>query len=382
MNKRAWAEIDLDAIANNIREIRRIISPETKIMGVVKADGYGHGFVETTKVLLNNGVDYLAVATLEEAAQLRKRKFDVPILILGATETESTDDLVEYNVMPTVFNYSFAKALSDSAQKLGRTAGIHIKLDTGMSRIGFLCKDESIDEIIRISKLPNIKIDGIFSHFACSDEKNREYTRMQFDRFCGMCEKLEKNGIKIPIKHICNSAGIMMYPDMHLDMVRPGIIIYGLYPSDEVDKSKLNLKPAMTLKAKVTLVKEVEAGVGVSYGKTYITDKQTKIATVPIGYADGYLRTLSNKAHMLYDGKCVNVIGRICMDQCMIDVSNVNNINIGDEVTIFGTDIVTADTVAEWMGEINYEIVCMIGRRIPRVYIKDGKVVRKVAYLV
>jgi alanine racemase len=381
MNKRAWAEIDLDAIANNIKEIRKITSPKAKIMGVVKADGYGHGFMEVTKVLLKNGADYLAVATLEEAVQLRKRNFDVPILILGATENEGAGDLVEYDVMPTVFTYDFAEVLSKAAVKMGKTAKIHIKIDTGMSRIGYLCCDESIEEIIKISKLDNIEIEGIFSHFACSDELDREYTEMQFEKFMSMCKKLENRGLTIPIKHICNSAGIMMYPHMHLDMVRPGVIIYGLYPSDDVDKSRLKLKPAMTLKAKVTLVKEIEEGIGVSYGKTYITDKKTKIATVPIGYADGYLRLLSNKAKMMCHGECVNVIGRICMDQCMIDVTNVNNISIGDEVTVFGSDTITADTLAQWLGAINYEIVCMIGRRIPRIYIKDGKVVRRLAYL-
>lgn len=381
MNKRAWAEIDLDAVANNIREIRRITSPGSKIMGVVKADGYGHGFVEITKTILNNGADYLAVATLEEAVQLRRRKFSVPILILGATEDAGADDLVEYDVMPTVFTYDFARLLSQSAVKKGKTAKIHIKLDTGMSRIGYLCSEKSVDEIIKISQLDNIEIEGIFSHLSCSDETDRSYTQMQFDKFMDMCGKLEKRGLNIPIKHICNSAGIMMYPEMHLDMVRPGIIIYGLYPSEEVDKSKLRLKPAMTLKAKITLVKEVEAGVGVSYGKTYITDKTTKIATVPIGYADGYMRLLSGKAKMIYGEDCVDVIGRICMDQCMIDVTNVNNISIGDEVIIFGSGSITADTVADWLGAVNYEIVCMIGRRIPRVYVKNGKVVRKVAYL-
>ncbi|MCH5184864.1 MAG: alanine racemase [Oscillospiraceae bacterium] len=381
MNKRAWAEIDLDAVAYNIREIRKITSPSAKIMGVVKADGYGHGFMEVTKTILNNGADYLAVATLEEAVQLRKRKFDVPILILGATEDASADDIVEFDVMPTVFTYSFAKALSESAVKKGKKAKIHIKIDTGMSRIGYLCREESIDEIIKISMLDNLEIEGIFSHLACSDEIDREYTERQFERFTGICERLEKRGLKIPVKHICNSAGVMMYPQMHMDMVRPGVIIYGLYPSDDVDKTKLALKPAMTLKAKVTMVKEVESGVGVSYGKTYITDKKTKIATVPIGYADGYMRLLSGKAQMLCGGERVNVIGRICMDQCMIDVTNVNNINIGDEVTVFGADTITADTVAGWLGAINYEIVCMIGRRIPRIYIRNGEVVRKLAYL-
>ncbi|MCX7714338.1 MAG: alanine racemase [Clostridia bacterium] len=385
MSKRAWAEINLDAIAYNIRQIRKITSLNSKIMAVVKADAYGHGFLEVTKTLLNNGADCLGVAMLDEAVQLRKCGIDVPILILGSTEAEDADELVEFDVMPTVFTYDFAKALSRSAQKKNKTAKIHIKIDTGMSRIGYVAgeNDEAvISEILEISRLENVNIDGIFSHFACSDEKDRSYTDMQFKTFMSICSELERRGLYIPIKHICNSAGVMMYPEMHLDMVRPGIILYGLYPSDEVDKSRLDLIPAMSLKARITLVKEVGKNRGVSYGKTYITDKQTKIATVPIGYADGYLRLLAKKAKMLVNGECVNVIGRICMDQCMIDVTNVNTIDIGDEATVFGADTITADSVAAWLDTINYEVVCMIGKRIPRVYIMDGKVVKKLNYLI
>ena len=385
MEKRTWAEVDLDAVAHNIREIRKITNKEAQIMAVVKADAYGHGFLETTKTLLDNGADRLAVAVLQEGKQLRKSGVDVPILILGASAPEDAEDLIEFGITPTVFDYEFAKALSDTAKKRGTVTKVHIKLDTGMTRIGFVINDEDnteiINTIIKISKLPYLEIEGIFSHFSTSDEYDSAYTLMQFDRFMGVVNALEEKGLKIPIRHICNSAGIMMYPQMHLDMVRPGVILYGMYPSNEVDKSRLNLIPAMTIKSTLTLVKEVEAGRGVSYGKEYITDKTTKIATVPIGYADGYLRKIAKKGKMLVNGAEVPIIGRICMDQCMIDVTNVHNIDKGDEVIVFGKDKITIDDLAEWLETINYEIACIVGKRIPRIYTKNGKAVKVLNYL-
>ena len=385
MEKRTWAEVDLDAVAHNIREIRKITNKEAQIMAVVKADAYGHGFLETTKTLLDNGADRLAVAVLQEGKQLRKSGVDVPILILGASAPEDAEDLIEFGITPTVFDYEFAKALSDTAKKRGTVTKVHIKLDTGMTRIGFVINDEDnteiINTIIKISKLPYLEIEGIFSHFSTSDEYDSAYTLMQFDRFMGVVNALEEKGLKIPIRHICNSAGIMMYPQMHLDMVRPGVILYGMYPSNEVDKSRLNLIPAMTIKSTLTLVKEVEAGRGVSYGKEYITDKTTKIATVPIGYADGYLRKIAKKGKMVVNGAEVPIIGRICMDQCMIDVTNVHNIDKGDEVIVFGKDKITIDDLAEWLETINYEIACIVGKRIPRIYTKNGKAVKVLNYL-
>lgn len=384
MNKRAWAEVDLDAIAYNINEIRRITSPTAKIMAVVKADAYGHGFLEVAKTLIENNADCLGVAMLQEAKQLRSRGIKVPILVLGSTDPEAVEDIVDFDVMPNVFSYEFAEALSYASEKKDKISKIHIKIDTGMSRIGFVanCDNEkTINEIIKIANLPYIEIDGIFSHFSVADENDDSYTNLQFERFMSICEELEKRGLKIPTKHICNSAGIIKFPHMHLDMVRPGIILYGLYPSDDVDKSKINLKPAMTLKAQISLVKEVQSGRAVSYGNIYITDKNTKIATVPIGYADGYLRCFAQKAKMIVNGKLVNVIGRICMDQCMIDVTAVNNINAGDEAIIFGADKITADDLAKWINTINYEIVCVIGKRIPRIYISNGKAVKVLNYL-
>lgn len=385
MENRTWAEVDLDAIAHNMREIRRITDKNAQIMAVVKADAYGHGFMETAKTLLENGADRLAVAVLQEGKQLRSRGVTVPILILGASGPEDAEDLINFDITPNVFDYEFAKALSYEAEKKEKVTKIHIKLDTGMSRIGFVVDDgdheEIVDEIIKVSKLPYIEIEGIFSHFSTSDEENREYTELQFKRFMQVVDVLEQRGLHIPIKHICNSAGIMMYPEMHLDMVRPGVILYGMYPSDEVDKTRLNLIPAMTLKSRITLVKDVEPGRGVSYGKEYITDRTTKIATVPIGYADGYLRNIAKKGRMLVHGVKVPIIGRICMDQCMIDVTNVHNIDKGDEAIIFGKEGITIDDVAEWLETINYEVACVIGKRIPRIYTRNGRAVKVLNYL-
>lgn len=384
MDKRTWAEVDLDAIAHNIKEIRKITNLNSKIMAVVKADAYGHGFLEVTKTLLENGADRLAVAVLQEGKQLRSRGVTVPILILGASGEESVEDLINFDITPSVFTYEFAKELSYAAERKEKVTKIHIKIDTGMSRIGFLAGDnneEIVDEILKISRLPYIEIEGIFSHFATSDEADKSYTLLQYERFMDVCDKLEDKGLHIPIKHICNSAGIMMYPEMHLDMVRPGVILYGMYPSDEVDKSRLNLIPAMTLKSTVTHVKEVEEGRGVSYGKEFITSKKMKIATVPIGYADGYLRKLAHEGKMIVNGEKVAIIGRICMDQCMIDVTNVHTIDKGDEVTIFGREGVTIDDLAAWLETINYEVSCVIGKRIPRIYTKNGKAVKVLNYL-
>lgn len=382
---RAWAEVNLDAIAHNVQEIKKLLKPETKLLGVVKADAYGHGFREVAKTLLQNGADTLGVATIDEAMQLRAREIKAPILILGHTPDSRAQDLVEYDITPTVFSYSLAKAVSDVAVRMGKQAKIHISLDTGMSRIGFNTEDEDVETILSIHRLPNVEIEGMFTHFAKADEKDHAYTEMQFERFMDMARRLEARGLFIPVKHVCNSAGVMEYPQYQLDMVRPGIILYGQYPSDDVDKSKLDLIPAMELKAVITHINTKEKGVRVSYGGTYKTYKDfTKIATIPIGYADGYLRNLSNNADMIAGGQRVPVIGRICMDQCMIDVTAVNNISVGDEVIIFGKrgdEEITVTELATLMGTINYEILCVIGKRIPRVYLKDGKIVNVLSYL-
>ncbi|MBQ7794911.1 MAG: alanine racemase, partial [Clostridia bacterium] len=369
---RTWVEIDLDALAFNMRSVRERTEKNALVTAVVKADAYGHGAVEVSRVLLENGADRLAVACISEAKQLRRNGFDVPILILGASEACDAEELVENDVTAAVFSYSFAKALSDAAAKCGKTAKVHIKLDTGMSRIGMVAgenEEAAIAEIKRIAELPNLEIEGIFSHFSTSDESNGDYTKRQFDIFIKFCDRLKESGVDIPLRHIANSAAIMMYPESHLDMVRAGIVLYGLYPSDEVDKRRLPLVPVMRMKSHISMVKEKEAGWGVSYGKEYITEGRTKIATVPVGYADGYTRAVAKKGKILLkDNTLAKIIGRICMDQCMIDVTNVNNINAGDEVTLFGADKITADDIAAWTDTINYEVVCLVSKRVPRIY--------------
>jgi len=383
---RAWAEINLDNIAHNVREIRRITNKKAEIMGVVKADAYGHGVMGVVRTLLDNGVTRLAVSMLDEAIQLRKFGIEVPILILSYTDPIRAEEIILNDVTQTVFSHELAKALSDAAVKLGKKAKIHIKIDTGMTRVGFMPGYSAVKNVVEISKLPGIIIEGLFTHFASADEKDKSYTYMQFERFMSICSELGRIGVHIPVKHVCNSAGLMEFPEMHLDMVRPGIIMYGLYPSEEVDKSKISLKPAMTLKANVILVKEVEKNTCISYGRIFTTKRDSKIATIPIGYADGYSRLLNNKGKVLINGEFAPVVGRICMDQCMVDVTDLRSeVHVGDEVVIFGRqgeNEITVEEVARDMGTINYEVVCVVGKRIPRVYLKDGKICDIVNYLI
>ncbi len=389
--ERAWAEIDLDAISHNIRQIREYVRPETKILAAVKADAYGHGYLQVAKTLLNHGADWLAVACIDEAVQLRRCNVKCPILILGHTTGQEAETVVKEEIIPACFSYELALELSRAATKLGMRVKIHVKLDTGMGRVGLRYTEdeavnrETIDTILKMAVLPNLDIDGIFTHFSSADEgAGDEYTKMQFHRFQDACERIKANGLEIPLRHCCNSAALIRFPEMHMDMVRPGIILYGMKPSPSVDCGRLHLKPAMQFKARITHIKEVEEGVSVSYGRRYETAGVTKIATVPVGYADGYSRILSGKSQVIAGGKICDVIGNICMDQCMIDVSSVNTISVGDDVILFGRsdDIeLPVESLAEKMGTINYEILCIIGKRIPRIYRKGGKVVGEHNYL-
>lgn len=383
---RAWAEISLDNIAHNIREIRRITGKSAEIMGVVKADAYGHGVMEVAKTLLENGASRFAVSMLDEAIQLRRAGIEVPILILGYTDPRRANEIIENDVTQSVFSHDLAQALSDEAVRQGKKVKIHIKIDTGMSRIGFLPGYNAVKNVVEISRLPNIIIEGLFTHFATADEKNREYTYTQFERFMSICCELQRIGIHIPVKHCANSAAIIEYPEMHLDMVRPGIILYGMYPSDDVNKAKIDLKPAMTLKANVIMVKEVEKNTSISYGRIFTTGRTSKIATIPIGYADGFNRMLSNKGKVLINGEFAPVVGRICMDQCMVDITDIgSNVEVGDEVVLIGAqgqNNITAEDVAQTIGMINYELVCIVGKRIPRAFVKDGKISKILNYLI
>lgn len=382
---RAWAEIDLDAIAHNTREIKKLTGNRVEMMGVVKADAYGHGVLEVVRTLLDNGVAQLAVSMLDEAIQIRKMGIDVPILVLSYTDPARADEIVLNRVTQTVFSMDLAQALSAAAVRLGKDVKIHVKVDTGMTRVGFMPGYSAVKNIMEIAKMPGIILEGIFTHFASADESDSSYTIMQFERFMSLCTELARVGIHIPVKHVCNSAAILQYPEMYLDVVRPGVILYGLYPSKEVAR-KIDLRPAMTLKANVILVKDVDSDVCISYGRTFRTSRKSRIATVPIGYADGYTRLMSNKGRMLVNGEFAPVVGRICMDQCMIDATDLKHeVSVGDEVVIFGKQngaCISVDEIADQVGTINYELVCIIGKRIPRVYLKGGKICSVLNYLI
>ncbi|MBQ3848503.1 MAG: alanine racemase [Clostridia bacterium] len=382
---RTWAEINLDNIGHNARLIRSMVPQTAEVMGVVKADAYGHGVFEVVNTLLLNGVTRLAVSMLDEAIQLRQMGVRVPILILSDPEPERIDELIKYGITQTILSDDFAVDLSKRAVSRGKKVSVHIAVDTGMGRIG-LPWESAVSQIERLSKLEGLYIEGIFTHFACSDEEIESYTRLQFSRFKKVCDEVAAMGIRIPVKHCANSAAILRFPEMSMDMVRAGIILYGLHPSDVTKNLKVDLRPAMTLKARITLVKSVPKGTYLSYGSTYKTERESVIATVPIGYADGYMRNLSNRAYMLIGGQKVPVRGRVCMDQCMADITDLmTSVKAGDEAVIFGcqngTEI-SADELARTAGTINYELVCVIGKRVPRIYIKNGRIANVLNYLI
>lgn len=378
--QRVIAEINLDNIAYNIKQIRQRVDKNSKLMAIVKADGYGHGAVETAKACLYNGADQLAVATIDEGTQLRKNNIFVPILILGYTIDSKLEEAVSCRLTQTVFSYETAEKLSSVAKRLNKTAFIHIKLDTGMGRIGFKSDDSAVNEIIKISRLENIKITGIFTHFAAADEADKEFTLVQYKRFRYVTDRLNALGLTDIIRHVSNSGAILDMPELNLDMVRAGIIIYGLYPSSQV-KHTIELKPAMSLKTHISYVKEVEANTPVSYGRTFYTDKKSVIATVPVGYADGYSRIMSNKAKIIVNGKYARQVGNICMDQFMADITDIDGVKQNDEVILMGRSgslEISAEELASIQGTINYEVVCGVGKRVPRVYIKNGEILKTV----
>ncbi|MCQ2463398.1 MAG: alanine racemase [Clostridia bacterium] len=381
---RIYAEINLDAICENARRIKEKTG-NRRLMAIIKADGYGHGALPIAQVLSREGLaDAFGIATVDEAAVLRRWGVQEQILVLGYTFPEQYGTLLENDITQTIFDYKSAKLLSDAALRNGKTACVHIKLDTGMGRIGFLPCDESIRDIVAITKLEGLNVEGIFSHFACADMKDDRAVYEQKRKFDAFIEKLEQNGVRIPIKHICNSAGIIEYDSCFYDMTRSGIILYGLYPSDDVDKAKLPLIPAMKIRSHVSYVKTIEKGDCVSYGSTFVAAGKTVVATVPIGYGDGYPRTMLNTQRVLINGKSAPVIGRICMDQFMVDVTDIPGVKQGDGVTVLGKDggdEITVDEIARNAGIINYEFVCGLSRRVPRIYIFRSKTERVVEYL-
>ncbi|MEW6663147.1 MAG: alanine racemase [Bacillota bacterium] len=367
-----WAEISLEAICCNTREVRRITRPEAKVMAIVKANGYGHGALEVSKAVLRNGADCLGVARLGEALDLRRQGIDASILVLGFTPPQEVAEAIRDDVTLAAYTEEQVVHISRTAVQHGKTAVVHIKVDTGMGRIGFLPGKQAAETIAKLARLSRIQLEGIFTHFATADEADKFYANLQAERFLDFLSTLSKMGVTFPVRHAANSAALIDLPETHLDMVRPGIILYGLYPSPEVAR-KIKLQPAMRVKAMVAHVKEVERGASISYGRTFIAKERTVIATLPLGYADGYSRLLSNKGEVLLHGRRAPVVGRVCMDQTMVDITKIPGVAPGDTAVVLGEqgdEAITAEELAGKIGSINYEVVCKFSARVPRVYCK------------
>lgn len=381
---RIRARIDLDAIEYNIEKMKENLPEDTKLIVVAKADCYGHGALQTTSLLsLKEYVWGFAVATLDEAIVLRRGGITKPILVLGCIFPEQWIDALENNIRITVYTEELTKVLSDLAVKIGRKAYVHVKLDTGMGRIGFTPGKEGADKIEEISKLPNIVMEGLYTHFSKADEGDKSYTMKQMEAYTWMKEELAGRGITFSYYHCCNSAGIIDLKGAGQNLSRAGISTYGMYPSEEVHKENVDLKPALELISHVAFVKWVDEGEMISYGGTYVTKRRTKIATIPVGYGDGYPRSLSNKGYMLIHGKKAPIIGRVCMDQCMVDVTEIEDVKFGDEVVLVGRDgdeYLSVETLSRLSDRFNYEFVCLMGKRIPREYIRCGEIQEQMDY--
>ena len=381
---RIRARIDLDAIEYNIEKMKENLPEDTKLIVVAKADCYGHGALQTTSLLsLKEYVWGFAVATLDEAIVLRRGGITKPILVLGCIFPEQWIDALENNIRITVYAEELTKVLSDLAVKIGRKAYVHVKLDTGMGRIGFTPGKEGADKIEEISKLPNIVMEGLYTHFSKADEGDKSYTMKQVEAYTWMKEELAGRGITFSYYHCCNSAGIIDLKGAGQNLARAGISTYGMYPSEEVHKENVDLKPALELISHVAFVKWVDEGKMISYGGTYVTKRRTKIATIPVGYGDGYPRSLSNKGYMLIHGKKAPIIGRVCMDQCMVDVTEIEDVKFGDEVVLVGRDgdeYLSVETLSRLSDRFNYEFVCLMGKRIPREYMRRGEIQEQMDY--
>jgi len=371
-----WAEVDLDAIAHNVRRLKGLIGERVELMAVVKANAYGHGAVPVARVALESGASRLAVNRAVEGIELRRAGIAAPILILGYSPPWEAEAIVHYDLTPTVTEREVASALSEAAASQGKTIPIHVKVDTGMGRFGLL-PDEVVGFVKGLAEFPNLRLEGFWTHFSSADEADKSYTHLQFKLYQEVLGELEEAGIEIPIRHVANSAATLDLPQTHLDMVRCGITIYGLYPSPEVNHS-IPLRPAMTLKSRVARVRTLPAGSSISYGRTYTTTRPTPVALVPVGYGDGYHRLISNRGEVLIHGRRAPIVGRVCMDQLMVDISGIPNVKLNDEVVLFGRqgdEEISVEEVAAWAETINYEVVTAIMSRVTRVYVKNGRVI-------
>jgi len=359
-----YAEIDLNAIRHNFKEIRRNINPASKLCAVVKANAYGHGAIEVSKVAVECGADFLAVATVEEGLELRRAGFKVPILILGLIPLTAVAAAVANDLTQAVADFELAKKISEASERLFKTAKVHLKIETGMGRIG-VAPDKAAALAVKISKLPAVELEGMFSHFADADSDDRTFTNHQIEVFKETANKIRAAGVAIKIFHIAESAAALDIPEAHFDMVRSGIINYGLYPSENIRRT-IELHPAMKLVARIAYLKKISAGVSIGYGREFIAQRDSLIATLPLGYADGYIRAYKN-FHVEIRGQLAPIAGRICMDQTMIDVTDIDGVEVGDEVILFGSDLISADDAARHLNTINYEVTCLISSRVPRV---------------
>ena len=374
-------KIDLDAISSNFAAIRK--KAGVPVMAVVKADAYGHGAIQVAR-LLQDQCAFFGVSSMLEAMELRRAGLSTPILILGHTPVNAYPTAIEENIRPAIFHYEDALALSEAAQNLGKTAPFHFAVDTGMSRLGFQTTESSADLCAKIAALPGLYAEGLFSHFATADCADLERAKAQAQKFDAFDAMLKQRGVNIPIRHLDNSAGLMNF-SCHYEMVRSGIVTYGMYPSEEVSPELLDLKPALQWLSRVTHVKTLPAGREISYGGTYVTQRDTRVATVPVGYADGYRRNLSGKFYVLIHGKRAPILGRICMDQLMVDVTDIPETKVNDRVTLVGRDgdeQITMEAISAVADSFNYEFVCGISRRVPRIYVSGGKNVHSVHYLI
>ncbi len=375
---RVYAKIDLDAAAYNMEQMKKRIGSGARLIAVIKTDGYGHGAVPLARMF--EETDYVwgyAVASLDEGVVLRKHGIKKPILVLGCIFPDQYEEMIRYEIRATIYMEDMAREMADTARRAGKKAFFHIKVDTGMGRIGFPVSEESADIIERISRMPDVVTEGMYTHFAKADETDKSYTLEQHRKFMWMKEQMEKRGVEIPYYDCDNSAGIIDFPDMKHDLARAGISMYGLYPSDEVDQNAVDLKPVLSLISHVTFVKTVEPGTAISYGGTFVADKTMRVATIPVGYGDGYPRSLSNKGFVLIHGKRARILGRVCMDQFMVDVTDIPGVKFMDRVILAGedgNDRITVDELAGLSGRFNYEFVCCLGKRIPRVYTLGGRI--------
>ncbi|WP_347491113.1 alanine racemase [Desulfoscipio sp. XC116] len=375
-NAPAWSEINIEALIHNIKQLRNITSPQAELMAVIKANAYGHGALQVARTALANGAARLGVARASEGAELREAGIDAPILVLGYTVPEEYPLILEYNLTQTVYSMQLAQDLSTIAAQSGKNVLVHIKVDTGMGRLGFFPDINGAKNIISVARLPHLELEGIFTHFASADCRDKSYAIKQWNSFTDFLDLLAGEGLRFPCRHAANSAALMDMPETHLDMVRAGIAIYGIHPSNEVAQKHVKLRPVMTVKARVAQIKHVPKGSGISYGVTHVTPAPTIVATIPIGYADGYNRLLSSRGEVLIRGRRAPVIGRICMDQFMVDAGHLPDIQPGEEVVLLGrqgSDEITADHIAQKINTIAYEVLCAVNCRMPKYYIGEHR---------